>query len=248
VAEIMFADFIPTAMDQIVNQVAKYRYMSDGQFTLPLTLRSAQGGGAGFASQHSGCGESWLMQHTGLLVAVPSTPREVYGLLRGAIREDNPVYVLEHKMLFTMSEEIPDDQGPMELGRAALRREGGDVTIVATQLMLQRSLEAAETLAAEGIETEVIDPRTMVPLDTETILASLAKTNRMVVVEEAVESAAWGGDIAALAAREGVYYLDAPVKRINLGRGLIPYSPPLEDSVIPTAARIADGVREVVRA
>jgi pyruvate dehydrogenase E1 component beta subunit len=248
VAEIMFADFIPTAMDQIVNQVAKYRYMSDGQFTLPLTLRSAQGGGAGFASQHSGCGESWLMQHTGLLVAVPSTPREVYGLLRGAIREDNPVYVLEHKMLFTMSEEIPDDQGPMELGRAALRREGGDVTIVATQLMLQRSLEAAETLAAEGIEAEVIDPRTMVPLDTETILASLAKTNRMVVVEEAVESAAWGGDIAALAAREGVYYLDAPVKRINLGRGLIPYSPPLEDSVIPTAARIADGVREVVRA
>ena len=146
VAELMFADFIPVAMDQIVNQVAKYRYMSDGQFTLPLTIRSAQGGGAGFASQHSGCGESWLMQHTGLLVAVPSTPRDVYGLLRGAIREDNPVYVLEHKMLFTMEEEIPDDQGPMELGKAAVRREGSDVTIVATQLMMHRSLEAAAEL------------------------------------------------------------------------------------------------------
>jgi acetoin:2,6-dichlorophenolindophenol oxidoreductase subunit beta len=246
VAELMFADFIPVAMDQIVNQVAKYRYMSDGQFTLPLTIRSAQGGGAGFASQHSGCGESWLMQHTGLLVAVPSTPRDVYGLLRGAIREDNPVYVLEHKMLFTMEEEIPDDQGPMELGKAAVRREGSDVTIVATQLMMHRSLEAAAELEKEGISVEVVDPRTMVPLDTETILESLAKTNRLVIVEEAVESASWGGDIASLAANEGIYRLEAPVKRINLGRNLIPYSPPLEDSVIPTAARIAEGVREVM--
>ncbi len=249
VAELMFADFIPVAMDQVVNQIAKYRYMTNGQFVLPLTIRCAQGGGAGFGTQHSVCAEGWLMQAPGLMVAVPATPTDMYGLLRGAIRENNPVFVLEHKMLYNMSEDVPDDTGPMPLGQAAVRRTGRDVTIVATQLMMHRSLEAAEALAPDGIEVEVIDPRTMVPLDTETILSSIKKTGRLVVVEEAPHSAGWGGDIVSLAASsEAIYYLDAPVKRVNLGGSLIPYSPVLEDAVLPNAARIADAVRETLAA
>ena len=248
VAELMFADFIPVAMDQIVNQIAKYRYMSGGQFTLPLTIRAAQGAGAGFGTQHSACAESWLMQHPGLMVVVPSTPTDIYGLLRGAIREDNPVIVLEHKMLYNMSEEVPDDTGPMKLGEARIRRRGRDVTVVATQLMVHRALEAAEEVAQDGIEAEVIDLRSMVPLDKDTVLESLARTNRLVVVEEAPHSAGWGGDIVSLAANEGIYWLDAPVIRVNMGGALVAYSPPLEDEVIPNVSRIARALREVVEA
>lgn len=247
VAELMFADFIPVTMDQIVNQIAKYRYMSNGQFILPITVRAAQGAGAGFGTQHSACAESWLMQHPGLLVVVPATPTDAYGLLRAAIREDNPVFVLEHKLLYNLSEEVPDDLPPMKLGEAKVRREGRDVTIVATQLVMHRSLEAAENLAAEGIEVEVIDLRSMVPLDKDTVLNSIAKTNRLVVVEEAPHSAGWGGDIVSLAAREGIYWLEAPVLRVNMGHNLIPYSPPLEEYIIPTADRIMEAVRQVLR-
>ncbi|TVR75576.1 MAG: alpha-ketoacid dehydrogenase subunit beta, partial [Spirochaetaceae bacterium] len=186
--------------------------------------------------------------HPGLLVVTPATPADMYGLLRGAIREDNPVVVLEHKMLFTMSGEVPDDQGPMELGRAVIRRPGKDVTVVATQVMMHRALEAAEILAREGISAEVIDLRSIVPLDRTTILESLARTNRIVTVEEAVETASWGSEIASLAATEGVYDLAAPVGRINMGRNLIPYSPPLEDAVIPTVERIVEGIRGTARA
>ncbi|HMN30341.1 MAG TPA: transketolase C-terminal domain-containing protein, partial [Caldilineaceae bacterium] len=182
VAELMFADFIPVAMDQIANQIAKYRYMSGGQFKAPLTIRAAQGMAFGFGTQHSQCAESWLMSIPGLKVVSPGTPTDAYGLLRGAIREDNPVFVLEHKGLYNLSEEVADDTGPLPLGQAKVRREGKDVTIVAIQLMMHRSLEAAEALAKEGIEVEVIDLRSMAPLDEETILRSLAKTNRLVVV------------------------------------------------------------------
>jgi pyruvate dehydrogenase E1 component beta subunit len=248
VAELMFADFVPVAMDQIVNQVAKYRYMSGGQFKVPLTIRAAQGGGNGFGTQHSQCAESWLMNFPGIKVVVPATPADMYGLLRGAIREDNPVFVLEHKGLYNISEEVPDNLEPMALGQAAVRRVGADVTIVATQLMLHRSLEAAELLAKDGIDAEVIDLRTMVPLDKETVLASLAKTNRLLVVEEAPHSAGWGGDIVSLAANEGIYWLDAPVIRVNLGASLIPYSPPLEDAALPNVDRIVQAVKTTVSA
>jgi pyruvate dehydrogenase E1 component beta subunit len=246
VAELMFADFVPVAMDQIANQIAKYRYMSGGQFKVPLTVRAAQGGGAGFGTQHSQCAESWLMNFPGLKVVVPSTPEDMYGLLRGAIREDNPVFVLEHKGLYALNGEVPDSTQPMPLGRAKIVREGSDVTVVATQLMTHRSLEAAELLAKEGISAEVIDLRCMAPLDKDTILNSLAKTSRLVVVEEAPHSAGWGGDIVSLAADEGIYWLDAPVKRVNMGQALIAYSPPLEDAVIPNVKRIADAVRDVL--
>lgn len=246
VAELMFADFIGVAMDQIVNQVAKYRYMSGGQFIIPLTIRAAQGGGNGFGTQHSQCAESWLMNFPGIKVVTPGTPADMYGLLRGAIREDNPVFVLEHKGLYNLSEEVPDDLQPMALGQAAIRRTGRDVTLVATQLMLHRALEAAAELAKEGIEIEVIDLRCMVPLDKTTILNSIAKTNRLVIVEESPHSAGWGGDIVSLAADEGIYWLEAPVKRVNLGANLIPYSPPLEDEALPNVERIARVVRQVM--
>lgn len=248
VAELMFADFIPVAMDQIVNQVAKYRYMSGGQFKVPLTIRSAQGGGAGFGTQHSQCAESWLMNFPGIKVVVPATPADMYGLLRGAIRDDNPVYVLEHKALYNMKGDVPDDLGPMPLGQAHVVREGTDVTIVSIQMMLHRSLEAAEALADEGINCEVIDLRCMAPLDTATVLASIKKTNRLVIVEEAPHSAGWGGDIVSLAADEGIYFLDAPVKRVNLQGSLIPYSPPLEDSALPNVERIKDAIRKTCQA
>jgi pyruvate dehydrogenase E1 component beta subunit len=248
VAELMFADFIPVAMDQIVNQIAKYRYMSGGQFIVPLTIRAAQGAGAGFGTQHSQCAESWLMNFPGLKIVVPATPTDAYGLLRGAIREDNPVFVLEHKVLYNLSEDVPDDTPPMPLGQALIRRNGRDLTFVATQLMMHRCLEAATELAKEGIEAEVIDLRCMAPLDEETVLKSIAKTKRLVVVEEAPHSAGWGGDIVSLAADKGIYWLEAPVKRVNMGAALIAYSPPLEDEVVPNVKRICAAAREVMRA
>jgi pyruvate dehydrogenase E1 component beta subunit len=247
VAELMFADFIFVCMDQIANQVAKYRYMSGGQFKVPLTVRAAQGAGAGFGTQHSQCVESWLMNCPGLKVVTPGNPADMYGLLRAAIRDDNPVFVLEHKLLYNLSGDVPDALPPMKLGEAKVLREGSDLTILATQLVLHRSLEAAETLAQEGISAEVIDLRCMAPLDTETILASVAKTNRLVVVEEGPHSAGWGGDVASLVMDEGIYWLDAPVKRVNMGNGLIAYSPPLEDTAVPNVARIAQAAREVLQ-
>lgn len=245
VAELMFADFIFVCMDQIVNQVAKYRYMSGGQFTVPLTIRAAQGAGAGFGTQHSQCVESFLMGCPGLKLVVPSTPADMYGLLRGAIREDNPVFVLEHKLLYNMTGEVPDDAGPMKLGEAHIVRSGTDVTVVATQLMVHRSLEAAAELEKEGISVEVIDLRSLAPLDKDTILDSVAKTNRLVIVEEAPHSAGWGGDIVSLVADEGIYWLDAPIKRVNMGQALVAYSPPLEDTVVPNVGRIADAIRSI---
>jgi pyruvate dehydrogenase E1 component beta subunit len=247
VAELMFADFIPVAMDQIVNQIAKYRYMSGGQFKVPLTIRAAQGGGAGFGTQHSQCAESWLASFPGIKVVSPATPTEAYALLRGAIREDNPVFVLEHKLLYNMKENVPDDTRPIAPGAARIVREGAHVTIVALQLMLQRAQEAAAVLATEGVDAEVIDLRSVSPLDKNALLASIQKTGRLVIVEESPAGAGWGGDVASLAADEGVYWLDAPVKRVNMGGALTPYSPPLEDAAIPTAERIAAAAREVMR-
>lgn len=246
VVELMFADFVPVAMDQIANQVAKYRYMSGGQFVVPLTIRAAQGGGNGFGTQHSQCAESWLMSIPGIKVVSPSTPADMYGLLRAAIQEDNPVFVLEHKGLYNLKGDIPDDLQTLPLGQANVVRKGSDITIVATQLMTHRSLEAAEQLAGEGINAEVIDLRSMVPLDKDAILRSIEKTNRLVIVEESPHGAGWGGDIVSLAADEGIYWLDAPVKRVNMGEALIAYSPPLEDAVLPNVDRIANTVRDVM--
>jgi len=246
IAELMFADFIPVAMDQIVNQVAKYRYMSGGQFTVPLTIRAAQGGGGGFGTQHSQCAESWLMNFPGLKVVVPSTPIDVYSLLRGAIREDNPVIVLEHKFLYNNKGEVPDNTAAAELGQAKVVKSGDDVTVVGVQLMLHRALEAAENLKQDGISAEVIDLRTITPLDTDTILKSVQKTGRLVIVEETPRLGGWGANIASLVADEGIYFLDAPIKRVNMEESLIAYSPVLEDEIIPNVSRIEKAIRDLV--
>ena len=248
VAELMFADFIPVAMDQIVNQIAKYRYMSGGQFMVPLTIRSAQGGGVGFGTQHSQTAENWLLNTPGLKIVLPATPVDAYGLLRGAIRENNPVIVLEHKGLYNVRGEVPEDTGVLELGKAKVMREGRHVTVVAVQLMMHRSLEAAELLAKEGIDVEVIDLRTLAPMDTATVLESIRTTNRLVVVEEAPHASSWGGDLVSLAADQGIYWLDAPVKRVNMGGAMFAYSEPLESLAIPSVDRIAAAIREVALA
>jgi pyruvate/2-oxoglutarate/acetoin dehydrogenase E1 component len=248
VAELMFADFIPVAMDQIVNQIAKYRYMSGGQFIVPLTIRSAQGGGVGFGTQHSQTAENWLLNTPGLKIVLPATPVDAYGLLRGAIRENNPVIVLEHKGLYNIKGDVPDDTGVLELGKAKVMRQGRHITVVAAQLMMHRSLEAAEILAKEGIDVEVIDLRTLAPMDTATVLESIRKTGRLVVAEEAPHSSSWGGDLVSLAADQGIYWLDAPVKRVNMGGAMFAYSEPLESLAIPSVERIAAAIREVVQA
>jgi pyruvate/2-oxoglutarate/acetoin dehydrogenase E1 component len=246
VVELMFADFALVCMDQIVNQVAKYRYMSGGQFKVPLVIRAEQGAGAGFGTQHSQCTEAWFLQAPGLKVVVPGTPSDAYGLLRTAIRDDNPVVFLEHKMLLNMAEDVPDQMPSIPFGKAVIRREGTDVTIIGTQLVAHNALEAAKQLEQEGVSTEVIDLRTLAPLDKECILKSVAKTGRLVIVEESVHSAGWGGDIVSLVADEGVYFLNAPIKRVNMGAALVAYSPPLEDHVVPNPLRIADSVRVVI--
>ena len=246
VAELMFADFIPVAMDQIVNQVAKYRFMSGGQFTVPLTIRASQGGGGGFGTQHSQCAESWLMNFPGLKVVVPSTPASMYGLLRAAIRDDDPVIVLEHKSLYNLVGEVDLDAAPEELGKAEIVRQGDDITVVATQMMLHRALETADKLADEGINLEVIDLRTLVPLDGETILRSVQKTSKLLIVEEAPRLGGWGASVAALVADEGLFHLDAPIKRVNMENALIAYSPVLEDEIIPNVARIEKATRQLL--
>ena len=246
VVELMFADFALVCMDQIVNQVAKYRYMSGGQFKVPLVIRAEQGAGAGFGTQHSQCTEAWFLQAPGLKVVVPGTPSDAYGLLRTAIRDDNPVVFLEHKLLLNMAEDVPDQMPAIPFGKAVIRREGTDVTIVATQVVAHNAVEAAKQLEQEGISAEVIDLRTLAPLDKDCILKSVAKTGRLVIVEESVHSAGWGGDVVSLVADEGIYFLNAPIKRVNMGAALVAYSPPLEDYVVPNAGRIAESVRVVI--
>ncbi|MCY4018739.1 MAG: alpha-ketoacid dehydrogenase subunit beta [Chloroflexi bacterium] len=246
IAELMFADFIPVAMDQIVNQVAKYRFMSGGQFTVPLTIRASQGGGGGFGTQHSQCAESWLMNFPGLKLAVPATPADMYGLLRAAIRDDDPVIVLEHKSLYNLVGDVDLEAAPGELGKAEIVRPGQDLTLVATQQMLHRALEAAESLAEDGISPEVIDLRTLVPLDGETILRSVQGTSRLLIVEEAPRLGGWGANVAALVADEGLFHLDAPIKRVNMENALIAYSPALEDEIIPNARKIEEAVRQLL--
>jgi pyruvate dehydrogenase E1 component beta subunit len=249
VAELMFADFAAVAMDQIVNEIAKFRFMCGGQSAVPLVIRSSCGGGIGFGAQHSQTLESTYMQAPGLLLACPSTPRDAYHLLRASIRNDNPVVFLEHKALYNVRDADDDQTPPPErLGQAAVRRSGRHVTIVATMMMVPRSLEAAAALAAEGIEAEVIDLRTLVPLDQKTLSASVARTGHVVIAEEASPAASWGSHVAAVLAEHDFASLRAPIVRVGEGNMPLPYSPALEAAAIPDAARIAAGVRKALKA
>jgi pyruvate dehydrogenase E1 component beta subunit len=247
VVEFMFADFLPTAGDQIVNQLPKYRFMSGGQFAVPVTLRVISGATGRFGTQHSATGESWYMGLPGLRVCAASSPGAAYELLRAAIRDPNPVLFHEHKALYGRKGEVR--RGAIaDLGRAEVLRPGADVTIVATLMMVERSLEAAATLAGEGIDAEVIDLRWIRPLDLAAVGASVGKTGRLVIAEEQVHAGGWGATIISELTMGGVGWRSAPCA-VSLPADIcIAYSPPLEDAALPTAQSIAAAARASVRA
>jgi len=245
IVEIMFADFLPTAGDAIVNQLPKYRYMSGGQTAVPVTVRSISGGTGRFGTQHSATGESWFMHLPGLRVVTASSPGSAYSLLRAAIDDPNPTLFYEHKGLY--ARKGPVNRGEIaELGKAVVVRAGSDVTIVSTLLMVERSLAAAEELAADGIDAEVIDLRWLRPLDLPAVRTSVEKTGRLVVAEEQVHAAGWGSTIVSELTIGGIAWASAP-RRVSLPDDLpIPYTPPLEDEVIPSVEGIVAAARASV--
>jgi pyruvate dehydrogenase E1 component beta subunit len=243
VAELMFVDFIGVSFDQLFNQAAKMRYMFGGKAKVPMVLRMPQGAGISAAAQHSQSLEAWFMQVPGLKIAMPSTPADAKGLLLTAIRDDNPVVFLEHKLLYGVEGDVPDGDYTVEFGKADVKREGTDVTIVATSLMVHTALAAAEKLEKDGISVEVVDPRTLLPLDMETILASVQKTHAMVVAHEAVGFAGPGAEIAAQVSEQAFDYLDAPVARVAAPFCPVPFSPPLEQAYIPSEEDIIKAVQ-----
>ena len=244
VVEIMFGDFLMCAGDQIVNQAAKARYMSGGKAKVPLTIRVTTGAPGSAAAQHSQSPESWFMNVPGLKIAVPATPADAKGLLKTAIRGEDPVLFFEHKMLYAVRGPVPEDPDfTVPFGEANVVRPGRDVTIIAIGGMLAKALAAADALAQEGIEAEVIDPRTLVPLDKEALIRSLAKTGRVVIVHEAHKRAGPGAEIAAVLAEEAVEYLDGPIVRVAAKNVPIPYSPVLEEEVLPGVEDILAAVR-----
>lgn len=248
VVEIMFADFLGVAMDQIVNSIAKHRYMSGGQASVPLVIRAVGGGGIRFGSQHSQTGESWLRVFPGLKIAAASSPGSAYALLKAAIRDDNPVIFIEHKALYGMKGLVATGGHVPPLGKAAVVREGRDVTIVASLMMVDRSLEAAEILSSrDGIEAEVVDVRMLRPLDVETICSSARKTGRLVTVEEQPVEGGWGGDVAACVAERAFDHLKVAPRRVGLPDAPLPFSPVLEDAAIPGPDAITNTVRGMFR-
>jgi pyruvate/2-oxoglutarate/acetoin dehydrogenase E1 component len=247
VAEIMYLDFIPIAMDQIVNQAAKVRYMSGGQATVPVVFRTQGGGGRSNAAQHSQSLEAWFVHVPGLKVVSPSTPYDAKGLLKSCIRDDNPVIFIEHKLLYFTSGEVPEEDYTIPLQKAAIRREGEHITIVSYSNMALKCLEAAKRLEERGIHAEVIDLRTLSPLDMETVLGSVRKTHRLLVVHEACRTGGLGGEIAAQVAESAFDELDAPVGRVGSLDSPMPYSPALENMVIPTPDRIVSAALATLR-
>jgi len=247
IVEIMYVDFVTMAMDSIVNQAAKVKYMFGGQARVPLTIRAAFGAGQGQAAQHSQSLEAWFNAIPGLLVVMPSTPYDVKGLLKSAIRNDNVVIVLEHKLLYGNVGPVPAEDYTIPLGKAAIRREGKDVTLIATSRMCNLAASAIEKLSEEGIDVEFIDPRTIKPLDMETIAASVRKTGRAVVVNEGHRTGGLTSELAARIMDECFDYLDAPVMRVAAEDVPIPYSRRLELEVIPAEKDILAAVREVMR-
>lgn len=245
IAELMFVDFIGVAMDQLFNQAAKMHYMFGGKAKVPMVLRMPQGAGVSAAAQHSQCLEAWFMHMPGIKVCIPSTPADAKGMLISAIRDDNPVVFLEHKLLYGVEGEVDDAVYEIPLGKGEIKREGSDVTVVATSLMVHKALEAAEKLAAEGISVEVVDPRCLVPLDKDIILDSVKKTHALVVAQEAVKTAGVGAEIAAIVAEEALDYLDAPIVRVGAPYCPVPFSPPLEAAYIPSAEQIVAAVKSL---
>ena len=248
VLEFQFSDFATLAMEQIVNQAAKLRYMLGGKVNVPLVMRFPAGSGTGAAAQHSQSLDAWLAHVPGLKVVQPATPHDVKGLLLAAIDDPDPVMVYEHKLLYKTKGEVPEDAYRVPIGKALTRREGRDITIVATSIMVHKSLEAAEILSGDGIEAEVIDLRTLRPIDTPTIVESVKKTTRLACVYEGVKTLGIGAEISArIAESEAFDYLDAPILRLGGAESPIPYNPQLEKAAVPQVDGIVEGVRNLVR-
>jgi pyruvate/2-oxoglutarate/acetoin dehydrogenase E1 component len=245
VVELMFVDFHGICWDQIYNQAAKLRYMLGGQVSVPLVIRTMIGAGLGEAGQHSSCHYSLFTHIPGLKCVIPATPEDAKGLLISAIRDDDPVVFFEHKLLYTEKGTVSEQTPPIPLGKADVKRSGTDVTVVALSLMVKRALEAAELLAAEGISCEVVDLRSTSPLDEETVVNSVQKTGRLVVVDEDNPRCSVATDVVALAAERAFDYLEAPTKRVSAPHTPVPFSPPLETFYMPSVERIAEAVRAV---
>ncbi|MGE5290495.1 MAG: alpha-ketoacid dehydrogenase subunit beta [Micromonosporaceae bacterium] len=245
VAEIMFSDFLACCWDYIANEIPKVRYMTGGQVTVPLVVRTANGGGLGFGAQHSQAVENWALTVPGLKIVAPSTPADVVGLLAASIRSDDPVVFFEHKGLFASKGPPPPEGHVVGLGEACVVREGTDVTLVALASTVPLALAAAGELAGEGISAEVIDLRCLVPLDMRTVLESLGRTSRLVVVEENPYQGGWGATVVSIIADEGFELLDAPVRRVAAACVPLPFADALEQQVIPTAAKVVAAVRQL---
>lgn len=246
VAEIMFADFAGVCFDGIANELAKYRYMSGGQVSVPVTIRMANGASVGFAAQHSQGAENWFLGIPGLKVCTPGTPGDAYRLLRAAIRDPDPVLYFEHKALYNTTGPVDGGPTPDALGRASTVRTGSDVTVVANQLMRARALTAADQLASDGISVEVIDPLTLIPLDVDTVLRSVERTHRLVVVQESCLGGSWGATLVARICADAFELLDAPPAIIGGDDTPIPYAESLESAWLPSIERIVDDVRTTV--
>ncbi|MHB1165844.1 MAG: alpha-ketoacid dehydrogenase subunit beta [Candidatus Nanopelagicales bacterium] len=238
VAEIMFSDFLACCWDYIANEMPKVRYMTGGQVRVPMVVRTANGGGLGFGAQHSQAVENWALAIPGLVIVAPSTPADVIGLMASAIRSDDPVVFCEHKSLLATKGEAPPEGHVVPLGQARTVRPGSDVTLVGLAWSVPIIVEAADRLAESGISAEVIDLRTLVPLDAATVLASVGRTSRILIVEENPFQGGWGGTLASIVADEGFYDLDAPVKRIAAASAPLPFATHLEDQVLPSVAMV----------
>ncbi|TMA26621.1 MAG: alpha-ketoacid dehydrogenase subunit beta [Deltaproteobacteria bacterium] len=243
IAEIMFSDFFGVSWDMIANEIAKARYMCAGQLALPLVIRTANGSGSRFGAQHSQSVENWVMAVPGLKVVAPSNPADVKGLLAAAVRDPDPVIFFEHKGLYATKGEVPDGEHVDRLGTAKVLRQGSDVTIVALAAMVPRALQAAQRLEKEGISATVVDLRSLVPLDTKTLLVETKKTGRLYTVEENPRLCGWGAEIASIVAEEAFYDLDGPIVRITTPHVPLPAADELEDNTVPTVERIVETVR-----
>ena len=247
IVEIMFSDFLGVCFDQIVNGIAKHRFMSGGQFAVPVTIRAIGGAGLRFGPQHSTTAESWFMSVPGLKIVCPSSPAEAYGMLKSAIRDNDPVLVIEHKALLSSKGQVALGSDRLEpLSGPRVLRPGSDATVVASLAMVQRALAAAEKLAAEGIAAEVIDIRALRPMNLAPVIESVRRTNNLVTVEEQAQVGGWGAEVVAQVAAEAFDDLDSPPRRVTLPDHPVPYSPPLEDSVLPSPESIAAAVKSLL--
>jgi pyruvate/2-oxoglutarate/acetoin dehydrogenase E1 component len=246
IAEIMFSDFLACCWDYLANEIPKMRYMTGGQVTVPLVVRTANGGGLGFGAQHSQAVENWALAVPGLKVVAPATPSDVIGLLAAAVRSDDPVVFFEHKGLMAGRGEAPPADHVVPLGQAAIARQGSDVTLIGLAATVPIALAAAEELAAGGVSAEVIDLRCLVPLDMATVLASVERTSRLLIVEENPYQGGWGGTVAAIVADEGFELLDAPIRRVAAECVPLPFADALEDQVIPTIPKVVAALRTLL--